>query len=79
MQRAWPYYIMGVSRLWLDLIREYGQSDDLPRASKKRYATISQTLDSLWRDEGGHALLHHLSAIFAYREVEVLRREPMRF
>lgn len=79
MQRAWPYFIMGVSRLWLELIREYGQAEDLPWSEEARYAAISQRMDRLWRDEGGHALLHHLSALFGYGEVQVVKRELMRF
>jgi len=79
MQRAWPYYIMGVSRLWLELIREYGHGRNLPRSPKERYMAINQKIDRLWRDEGGHALLHHLSAVFGYQEISVVRRELMRF
>ena len=78
-QRAWPYYIMGVSRLWLELIREYGQSNGLPQAPKERYVEINQILDTLWRDQGGHALLHHLSAVFGYQQVAIIRRQLMRF
>lgn len=79
MQRAWPYYIMGVSRLWLELIREYGHGRNLPRSPKERYKAINERIDRLWRDEGGHALLHHLSAVFGYQEISVVRRELMRF
>jgi hypothetical protein len=79
MQRAWPYYIMGVSRLWLELIREYGHGGNLPPSPKERYKAINQKIDRLWRNEGGHALLHHLSAVFGYQEVAVVRRELMRF
>ena len=28
MQRAWPHFIMGVSRLWLELIRELERDGD---------------------------------------------------
>jgi hypothetical protein len=79
MQRAWPYYIMGVSRLWLELIREYERAGHLPRSPEARYAAINQKIDRLWRDEGGHALLHHLSAMFGYQEIAVVQRELMRF
>jgi hypothetical protein len=79
MQRAWPYFIMGVSRLWLELIREYAQASNLPEDPQARYAALSQTLDARWRAEGGHALLHHLSAVFGYQEVEVVRRQVLRF
>lgn len=81
MQRAWPYFIMGVSQLWLELIRELSQAPALPKQPQARYARISERMDQLWREEGSHALLHHLNAIFGYRELEVVRREVdlMRF
>jgi hypothetical protein len=80
MQRAWPQFIMGVSQLWLELIREIEQAGaDWPEELEARYAAIGEELDELWLHQGGHALLHHLSAVFGYREVQVIRREPMRF
>lgn len=79
MQVAWPYFIMGVSRLWLELIREIGKKQEWPKEPLARYAAIEKALNELWQDEGGHALLHHLSAVFGYRELAVTRRELMRF
>ncbi len=79
MQRAWPHFIMGVSQLWLELIAEIAASDEWPDEVEARYAAINEELDELWLHQGGHALLHHLSAVFGYREVEVIRSEPMRF
>jgi hypothetical protein len=79
LQRAWPYFIMGVSRLWLELIRAHGQATDLPRDPDQRYQVLSDRLDELWREQGGHALLHHLSAVFGYRQIEITRRELVKF
>ena len=79
MRDAWPWFIMGVSQLWLELIREIGKREELPEDLKARYAVIESALNELWREEGRHALLHHLSAVFGYREVAVVRRELMRF
>lgn len=79
MQVAWPYFIMGVSRLWLELIREIGKEEKWPKEPLARYAAIEKALTELWRDEGDHALLHHLSAVFGYQELTVTRRELMRF
>jgi hypothetical protein len=79
MQAAWPHFIMGASQLWLELIREIGKKGEWPAEPKARYAAIDQALNALWRDEGGHALFHHLSAVFGYRELAVTRRELMRF
>jgi hypothetical protein len=79
LQRAWPHFIMGVSRLWLELIRELDQSGEWPQEPAVRFAAISDAVDAHWRDEGGHALLHHLNAVFGYREIQILRRELLRF
>lgn len=79
MQVAWPWFIMGASQLWLELIREIGKREGLPEEPKGRYAVIEERLNELWREEGGHALLHHLSAVFGYRELAITRRELMRF
>lgn len=79
MQRAWPHFVMGVSRLWLELIRELDRSGEWPSAPEARYAAISDALDTQWRNEGGHALLHHLNAVFGYTEVQILSRELLRF
>ncbi|WP_045213560.1 hypothetical protein [Desulfonatronovibrio magnus] len=79
MQRAWPHYIMGVSRLWLELIHELAARADQAEDLDSRYVAISAELDNLWLHQGSHALLHHLNAVFGYQEVNVIRREGMRF
>lgn len=79
MQRAWPYFIEGASRLWLELIREFAKKEGWPAEPLARYAAIEKALNDLWRNEGGHALLHHLSAVFGYQELEVMRQDVMRF
>ena len=70
---------MGVSQLWLELIREIGKKGEWPEEPLTRYAGIEKALNELWRDEGGHAFFHHLSAVFGYEELAVTRRELMRF
>ncbi len=79
LQVAWPSFIMGVSQVWLELIREIGKKGEWPEEPLTRYAGIEKALNELWRDEGGHAFLHHLSAVFGYEELAVTRRESMRF
>lgn len=79
LQVAWPSFIMGVSQVWLELIREIGKKGEWPEEPLTRYAGIEKALNELWRDEGGHAFLHHLSAVFGYEELAVTRRELMRF
>ncbi|CDI00814.1 conserved exported hypothetical protein [Candidatus Competibacter denitrificans Run_A_D11] len=79
VRAAWPYFIMGVSRLWLELILEIGKKQELPGELIARYIAIERVLNNLWQGEGGHVLLHHLSAVFGYRELAVMRRELMVF
>lgn len=70
MQKAWPYYIMGVSQMWLSLIDQYvidiqsvdASVEDLQDLYKKVNAKMIET----WQDEGHHALFHHLNALFGY-------------
>lgn len=69
----WPHYIMGVSKLWLGLI------DDLVKDGSKHgslaetldhYRQVDNTLTGIWHEQGEHAFLHHLDAIFGYRGFE---------
>jgi hypothetical protein len=79
MQRAWPAFIMGVSQTWLDLIAEVERSRRWPPGLDARWRAITAELDRIWQEEGGHALLHHLNAVFGYRQVVVTTRGLMRF
>lgn len=69
MQAAWPHFIMGSSRLWLDLL-DAQLADGPPRGPLDgrlaRYREANQAVNQIWATEGGHALLHHLNAVFGY-------------
>lgn len=78
IQREWPKFIMGASRMWLGLVQsEAARHGDL--ALYPRYRAVETVLDELWFSEGNHAFFHHLSALFGYRPVRVLRPEVMTF
>ncbi len=83
LQKAWPYFIMGVSQTWLDLISQYAEDGRRQPASPAEmqafYREISQEVESTWRKEGGHAFLHHLSALFGYGPVNLPGKVEMRF
>jgi len=95
MQRAWPYFAMGASQVWLGLIDQYvassAQTQENPltdsealetvdiEALAQFYQTIDQKMVVTWETEGGHALLHHLNALFGYGEVAIYERRMMRF
>ncbi len=81
LQRHWPAYIMGVSRLWLGLIEDAVAARPADQRSGEdalaTYRAVEERMSTLWFKEGQHAFLHHLSAVFGYRELLIVK--PMRF
>ncbi|MHC1742176.1 MAG: hypothetical protein AB9873_03975 [Syntrophobacteraceae bacterium] len=77
LKRSWPNFIMGVSEAWLLLISQYaGERDRTGMAASVEslvgsYEKVHNAVEKTWQDEGGHALLHHLNAIFGYVPVGV--------
>jgi hypothetical protein len=80
LQNAWPAYIMGVSSTWLQLINQEIR-DERPVSDINylldRYKQADVTISKLWYEQGQHAFLHHLNAIFGYEPV--LIKEPLQF
>ncbi len=85
LQKAWPYYIMGVSQMWLELIEELAKSEIKEKNSQiiddylRYYQKINTLLTNTWQNEGYSAFLHHLNAIFGYQPVMVYNNQLMRF
>ncbi len=83
LQKAWPYFIMGVSQTWLDLISQYAEDGRTkpisPAEMRAFYREISQEVEAAWNKEGGHAFLHHLDALFGYGPVSLPGKIEMRF
>jgi hypothetical protein len=78
IQREWPKFIMGASRMWLGLVQsEAAKHGDLDL--HERYQAVEISLDELWFEEANHAFFHHLSALFGYKPVQVIRRDIMTF
>ena len=78
IQREWPKFIMGASRMWLGLVQT--EAARHPRLELySRYRKVEEALDELWYKEGNHAFFHHLSALFGYRPLRVIRRDIMTF
>ncbi len=85
IKRTWPFYIMGVSRMWVSLIdevsketikeRDLSNLDDL----QEDYRKVNDVIEEQWRQEGRHAFLHHLNAIFGYEPLVVYERRLMNF
>ena len=76
---------MGVSRMWVNLIdevskktikeRDLSNLDDL----QEDYRKVNEVIEEQWRQEGRHAFLHHLNAIFGYEPLVVYERRLMNF
>jgi hypothetical protein len=80
MQQTWPHFLMGVSRMWLEQVILISKQLDLASSlenegdawnegqdSPEHYIKVQSALSHLWREEGNHAYLHHLNAIYAYQ------------
>lgn len=78
IQREWPKFIMGASRMWLGLVQGEAAKQDTGDLYA-RYQAVQSALDRLWFAEGNHAFFHHLSALFGYRPLRVIRRDVMTF
>ena len=85
LRQAWPYYLMGASRMWLDLVCGMARGDHPAGAPPgfdeldERYAGTSADITALWQNEGRHAFLHHLNALFAYEPIVIIEKRHMRF
>jgi hypothetical protein len=72
VRKNWPYYIMGVSQMWLNMVTD--TAAELPEGNQPAtiseleefYQEINARLIEIWRRQGRHAFLHHLNALFGY-------------
>lgn len=81
VQRTWPYFIMGVSEMWLQMIDQHSrklsekyESNTLEQ-TREHYSAVHEAVTTTWREEGEHAFLHHLSALFGYSPISIAIRE----
>ena len=76
IQKSWPYFILGVSKMLLELIDSirkniasnlnlhppFEELTDIERLYKK----VNETLTILWQEKGSHVYFHHINALFGY-------------
>lgn len=67
IQKSWTEFIMGASRMWLDLVLSYDHEIDADVELLERYQTIQNKINQNWLNWGRHAWFHHLNALFAYQ------------
>jgi hypothetical protein len=85
VQKSWPYFIMGASQMWLNLITE--TVADMPTADtalsldeyEEFYKEVNDAITSLWGNDGRHAFLHHLNALFGYKPVIFYEKRMLKF
>ena len=85
IQRHWPYYMMGASQMWLNLVSE--TVADMPRAdsplalheNEQHYKKAAALIDALWEREAQHAFLHHLSGLFGYQAITFYDKRKLQF
>lgn len=78
IQREWPQFIMGASRMWLGLVQDEA-AKHAELGLYERYQAVESALDALWFQQANHAFFHHLSALFGYKPVRVIHRDIMTF
>lgn len=84
MQRSWPYFIMGASQTWLIMVQELSAQYALKGRVGypellKHYRKVDAALNTQWRENGQHAYLHHLSAVFGYQPIRIRSRDLKTF
>ena len=85
IQKSWPYYIKGVSQMWLNLITETVADMPTPDAPlsldeyEELYKEVNATVTSLWENNGRHAFLHHLNALFGYKPFVFYEKRMLKF
>lgn len=66
VQQAWPAMIMGASRMWLEIVTSLAAEQPGELGLEDRYRAVNDEVSRIWREQGQHAVLHHLSAIYGY-------------
>lgn len=85
IKKTWPYFIMGVSQTWLHMVTHFANDTPdrkVPMSVAQMmsfYQDIGDSVEALWREQGGHAFLHHLNGVFGYEEVIIYQRRLMTF
>jgi hypothetical protein len=85
LRQSWPYFIAGVSRCWLNLVGRVAETEaggELPTSVSgldDLYRRVDAAVSDIWVQEGQHAFLHHLNAVFGYKPLIVYERRQMNF
>jgi hypothetical protein len=67
VQKTWPAMIMGTSRMWLDLVSALAAEESAIGGLEAKYKNVQDAITTIWMEQGQHALLHHINAVYAYQ------------
>ena len=67
VQQTWPAMIMGASRMWLDLVSVLAARESSSGGLEAKFKKVQDKVTLIWEEEGQHAILHHLNAVYAYQ------------
>ena len=67
VQKTWPAMIMGASRMWLDLVSDLASRESSIGGLEAKYKKVQDDITRIWSEQGQHAILHHLNAVYAYQ------------
>ena len=85
VQKNWPYYVMGASQMWLNMIvhvaGELSDGNEFYSIAEIEafYQEVNTRLIEIWQTEGRHAYLHHLNALFGYKPLIYYDRRYLSF
>ena len=85
VKNTWPYFIMGASKTWLEMIDSEAERRGLSFDNtsidelQSQYRSIDNDVRQAWQFEGHHAFLHHLNAVFGYMPVMIGDDRLMKF
>ena len=71
IRETWSLFMMGASQMWLAQIEIIKQGTPEEQGMTQRYKSIQDQITEHWQQQGQHALMHHLSALYAYQPVSI--------
>ncbi len=69
IRETWPYFMMGVSQMWLAQVQALKLDTQDDQDIEPYYQAIQRKITELWQQQGQHAMIHHLNALYAYQPV----------
>ncbi len=54
--------------MWLELVTDFSsRSENSAGGIEEKYKQVQADVTDIWQEQGQHAVLHHLNAVYAYQ------------